>query len=124
LIAGELGFIGANLAHRCLGWAPMSRLRQPRPACGGTLYNIHDIRDSSAPFGDILNFDASSSTYQRDIVFNCAASTCPVVDARLWFDLGAKQRRWVLRRSDASTSGPPWCIGTGTQLGPLSTAGG
>ena len=126
LITGGLGFIGSNLAHRCLELgAQVAIYDNLDPHSGGTLYNIHDIRDSvELHFDDILNFDALvEHIYERDIVFNCAASTShPFSMREPWFDLDANSRGVVnvleaLRRFNKRA--PLVHIGTSTQLGPL-----
>ena len=78
LITGGLGFIGSNLAHRCLELgAEVTIYDCLNPHSGGNLYNIHEIKDSiELLFYDILDFNCiSQSIVGKEIVFNCAAST-------------------------------------------------
>jgi UDP-glucose 4-epimerase len=126
LITGGLGFIGSNLAHRCLELgADVAIYDNLDPHSGGTLYNVEDIRDSlEIHFHDILNFDALVERIcERDIVFNCAASTShPFSMREPWLDLDVNSRGVVnvleaLRRFNKRARLVH--IGTSTQLGPL-----
>lgn len=126
LITGGLGFIGSNLAHRCLALgADVAIYDNLDPHAGGTLYNIHDIKNSiELHFHDLLDFDdLVEHVYQRDIVFNCAASTShPFSMREPWFDLDVNSRGVVnlleaLRRFNNQAKLVH--IGTSTQLGPL-----
>ncbi len=126
LITGGLGFIGSNLAHRCLELgADVAIYDNLDPHSGGTLYNVHDVRDSvKLHFNDLLDFDALvEQVYRCDIVFNCAASTSHAFSMREpWFDLDVNSRGVVnvleaLRRFNKQARLVH--IGTSTQLGPL-----
>lgn len=126
LITGGLGFIGSNLAHRCLELgASVAIYDNLDPHGGGTLFNVHDIRDSiELHFKDLLDFDELvEQVYERDIVFNCAASTShPLSMREPWFDLDVNSRGVVnlleaLRRFNKKAKLVH--IGTSTQLGPL-----
>ncbi len=126
LITGGLGFIGSNLAHRCLeAGAHVTIYDNLDPHAGGTLYNIHDIKSSiELHFQDLLDFDALvKQVYERDIVFNCAASTShPLSMREPWFDLDVNSRGVVnvleaLRRFNKQAKLVH--LGTSTQLGPL-----
>lgn len=126
LITGGLGFIGSNLAHRCLDLgAAVAIYDNLDPHGGGTLYNVHDIRDSiELHFKDLLDFDELvEQVNDRDIVFNCAASTShPLSMREPWFDLDVNSRGVVnlleaLRRFNNKAKLVH--IGTSTQLGPL-----
>lgn len=78
LITGGLGFIGSNLAHKCLELgAEVTIYDCLDPHGGGNIYNVFDIKDSiKFVFSDILHFDQiCSHIVDKDIVFNCAAST-------------------------------------------------
>ena len=91
LITGGLGFIGSNLALKCLELnAEVTIFDILDPRSGGNLYNIHDIKDSvELYFHDILNFDQVSQQIPRkDVIFNCAASTShPFSMKEPWIDL-------------------------------------
>ncbi|MBT5716296.1 MAG: NAD-dependent epimerase/dehydratase family protein, partial [Opitutae bacterium] len=62
LITGGLGFIGSNLAHKCvkLG-AEVTIFDYLDPRSGGNIYNVEGIREKiKLAFHDILNFDQVS----------------------------------------------------------------
>jgi UDP-glucose 4-epimerase len=78
LIFGGLGFIGSNLAHRCLELgANVVIYDSLDPHSGGNLFNVEDIkRDVQMHFHDILDFDPLvHHITNQDIIINCAAST-------------------------------------------------
>ena len=126
LITGGLGFIGSNLAHKCLELgAEVTIYDNLDPRSGGNLYNIHDVQDSiELCFSDILNFDKlSQKIVNRDIVFNCAASTShPFSMREPWIDLDVNSRGVInlletIRRFNREVKFIH--IGTSTQLGKL-----
>lgn len=126
LITGGLGFIGSNLAHRCveLG-AKVSIYDNLDPHSGGNLYSIKCIRDDvQLHFHDLMNFDLlSDHVCDHDIIFNCAASTShPFSMREPWLDLDVNSRAVVnlieaIRRFNITAKLVH--IGTSTQLGPL-----
>ncbi len=78
LIFGGLGFIGSNLAHRCLELgADVFIYDSLDQHSGGNLFNVEDIKkDIQLHFHDILDFDRLvKHITNQDIVINCAAST-------------------------------------------------
>lgn len=78
LIFGGLGFIGSNLAHRCLELGANVLIYDSLdPHSGGNLFNIEDIKkDIQLHFHDILDFDRLvHHITDKDIIINCAAST-------------------------------------------------
>lgn len=78
LITGGLGFIGSNLVLKCLELgAEVTIYDCLDPHSGGNMYNIHDIKDSvNLVLSHILHFDdLCGHIMNKDIVFNCAAST-------------------------------------------------
>ena len=78
IITGGLGFIGSNLAHKCLELgAKVTIFDCLDPRSGGNIHNIQDIYDSvELSFHDILNFDqVTQYVTGKDILFNCASST-------------------------------------------------
>jgi UDP-glucose 4-epimerase len=125
LITGGLGFIGSNLAHRCveLG-ARVTIYDSLDPHSGGNLYNVVDLRDSiDLHFHDLLNFDfLIDHVCNQDIIFNCAASTShPFSMREPWTDLDVNSRGVVnlleaVRRFNRQSKLVH--IGTSTQLGP------
>lgn len=78
LITGGLGFVGSNIAVRCvqLG-AEVTLYDCLDPKSGGNRHNIHDIRnDVRIELNDVRNFEGiSAAVLNKDVVFNCAAYT-------------------------------------------------
>ena len=126
IITGGLGFIGSNLAYRCveLG-AKVTIYDNLDPRSGGNLFNVHDIRDKvELHFHDLLNFDLLiDHIVNQDIIFNCAASTShPFSMREPWIDLDVNSRGVVnlleaVRRFNKQAKLVH--VGTSTQLGPL-----
>lgn len=78
LIFGGLGFIGSNLAHRCLELGAQVLIYDSLDShSGGNLFNVEDIKkDVQLHFHDILDFDRLvHHITNQDIIVNCAAST-------------------------------------------------
>jgi UDP-glucose 4-epimerase len=78
LITGGLGFVGSNLAHRCLELGAQVAIYDCLdPKSGGNMQNIQEIKNSvEVILNDIRNFEGLSACIQRrDIVFSCAAYT-------------------------------------------------
>ena len=78
LILGGLGFIGSNVAHRCLELGARVLIYDSLdPHSGGNLFNIADIRnDVQVHFHDILDFDRLVHHLAgQEVIINCAAST-------------------------------------------------
>lgn len=126
IIAGGLGFIGSNLAHRCLQLgAEVTIYDCLDPRSGGNLYNIHGIKDSvELCYYDILSFDqVSQHIINKDIIFNCAASTShPFSMREPWIDLDVNSRGVInlleaVRRFNREVKFIH--LGTSTQLGKL-----
>lgn len=126
LITGGLGFIGSNLAHKCLELgAQVTIFDCLDPRSGGNLFNIHDIRGTvELVHQDIQDFSSvCQHILDKNIIFNCAASTShPFSMREPWIDLDVNSRGVVnlleaIRRFNRQT-----CfihIGTSTQLGKL-----
>jgi len=126
LITGGLGFIGSNLAHKCLELgAEVTVFDCLDPRSGGNLYNIKDIQDSMEVFfHDILNFDLiSQCVIHKDVIINCAASTShPFSMREPWIDLDVNSRGAInlleaVRRYNRNVKFIH--LGTSTQLGKL-----
>jgi len=126
LITGGLGFIGSNLAHKCLELgAKVTIYDNLDPSSGGNLFNVHDIKnDLELHFHDIMNFDyLVDHVISQEIIFNCAASTShPFSMREPWKDLDVNSRAVVnlieaIRRFNREAKLVH--IGTSTQLGPL-----
>jgi UDP-glucose 4-epimerase len=78
IITGGLGFIGSNLAHRCLELgAEVTVYDCLDPRSGGNMYNVHGIKSHiQIILNDIRNFEGISACIgDKDILFNCAAYT-------------------------------------------------
>jgi UDP-glucose 4-epimerase len=126
LITGGLGFIGSNLAHKCLELgANVTIYDCLDPRSGGNLYNVEDIKGSvELCFHDILDFDQIvQHITDKDIIFNCAASTShPFSMKEPWLDMDVNSRGVInlleaIRRFNKGTRFIH--IGTSTQLGSL-----
>ncbi len=126
LITGGLGFIGSNLSHGCLKLgAKVTIYDNLDPNSGGNLYNVLDIKkDVEICYHDILNFDRLTECISdKDIVFNCAASTShPYSMKEPWMNLDTNSRG-VINLLEASRRFNPGVrfihIGTTTQIGRL-----
>lgn len=126
LITGGLGFIGSNLAHRCLELgASVTVFDCLDPNSGGNLFNINDIKtDIELRLHDILNFDRLAECItDKDILFNCAASTShPFSMREPWLNLDVNSRG-VINLLEAARRYNKTIrfihIGTTTQLGKL-----
>jgi UDP-glucose 4-epimerase len=78
LITGGLGFIGSNLARRCVALgADVTVYDNLDPRSKGNLYNIEDIRSQlTLKMNDIRDFEAvCEAVCGQDLIFNCAALT-------------------------------------------------
>jgi len=78
LITGGLGFIGSNLAHRCVGLgAAVTLCDTLDPRCGGNRANLAGIADLVRSVAvDIRDGEAIAPLVaESDVVFNCAAFT-------------------------------------------------
>jgi UDP-glucose 4-epimerase len=77
-VTGGLGFIGSNIAHRCVGLgARVSIMDNLEPHCGGNLHNLSGIENAVQLLRkDVLNLEALHEAVQgKDIIFHCAALT-------------------------------------------------
>ncbi|HAL45178.1 MAG: hypothetical protein A2Y12_03460 [Planctomycetes bacterium GWF2_42_9] len=126
LITGGLGFIGSNLAHKCLELgAEVTIFDCLDPRSGGNLFNVHDIRDSiELCHQDIQDFSSvSHSILNKNVIFNCAASTShPFSMREPWIDLDVNSRGVVNLLEAIRRFNKQSCfihIGTSTQLGKL-----
>jgi UDP-glucose 4-epimerase len=126
VITGGLGFIGSNLARRCLEMGARVTIYDCLdPHSGGNLYNIHGIEGAvELVFSDILNFDEVARCIgNKDMLFNCAASTShPFSMREPWIDLDVNCRGVInlleaARRFNRDIKFVH--IGTSTQLGAL-----
>ncbi len=123
-ITGGLGFIGSNLAHRCLELGARVTIYDCLdPRSGGNLFNIDDIRqDVELVMGDIRDFDCLSRHVPgHDLVFHCAAYTShpnsmrePLIDV----DVNCKGTLMLLEALRRFNPGARLIyLGTSTQVG-------
>ena len=126
LITGGLGFVGSNLAHRCLELgADVTIYDCLDPHSGGNLYNIHDIKNSvELCHHDIQDFSSIAQYVQdKDVIINCAASTSHAFSMREpWIDSDVNSRGVInlleaVRRFNREARFIH--LGTSTQLGKL-----
>jgi len=126
LITGGLGFIGSNLAHKCLELgADVTIYDCLDPRSGGNLYNVGDIQNAiELCYHDVLNFgQVCQHITNKDIIFNCAASTShPFSMREPWIDLDVNGRGVInlleaIRRFNRDVK--LIHLGTSTQLGRL-----
>ena len=124
LITGGLGFIGSNLAMKCLLLgAKVTIYDCLDPKSGGNMHNISSIRqDVNIILNDIRNFEGMcAAVLNKDLIFNCAAYTShpgamrePLVD----IDVNCKG---VINLLEAARRFNPAVkivhIGTSTQIG-------
>jgi UDP-glucose 4-epimerase len=78
LITGGLGFIGSNLAHRCVELGAKVTLYDfLDPRSGGNMANVREIeRDIELIANDLRNSEGvSAAVRHKDVIFNCAAYT-------------------------------------------------
>ena len=126
LITGGLGFIGSNLAEKCLRLGAKVTLYDNLDSnSGGNLYNISDFKNEvNLIIGDILNYDSLAQLIiNSDIIINCAASTShPFSMREPWINLDINSRGVInileiIRRFNKEVKFVH--IGTSTQLGKL-----
>jgi UDP-glucose 4-epimerase len=129
LITGGLGFIGSNLAHRCLDLgADVTIYDCLDPRSGGNMHNVREIESSvEIVLNDIRSFEGLSGAMRRqDVVFSCAAYTShpnsmrdPLVD----IDVNCKG---VINILEAARRFNPAVkivhVGTSTQIGRMRHA--
>ena len=126
LITGGLGFIGSNLARKCLELgAKVTIFDCLDPRSGGNMYNVEGIANSiEIIYHNILSFDqVSESISNKDIIFNCASSTSHAFSMREpWIDLDVNSKGVInlleaIRRFNSNVKFVH--LGTSTQLGKL-----
>lgn len=126
-ITGGLGFIGSNVAHRCLELgAEVTVYDCLDPRSGGNMYNLHGIEDSvRIVVNDIRSMEGLGSCIRgQEILINCAAYTShpnsmkePIID----MDVNCKGTISLLesvRRFNPEIKFVH--VGTSTQIGKMS----
>lgn len=126
LITGGLGFIGSNLAHKCLEMgADLTLYDSLATNSGGNIFNIKEIKDHvKIIYSDILDFnEVVHAIHDKDIVFNCAASTShPQSMNQPFLDLDVNSKGLLILLDTAKRFNREVKfihIGTSTQLGSL-----
>jgi UDP-glucose 4-epimerase len=126
LITGGLGFIGSNLAKRCLELGINVTIYDNLDRnSGGNLFNIEPFRKNiELVIGDITNYDyLMQSIIDKDLIINCAASTShPYSMREPWINLDVNSRGVInileaIRQVNRDAMFVH--IGTTTQLGSL-----
>jgi UDP-glucose 4-epimerase len=126
LVTGGLGFIGSNIAHRCMELgAQVTVYDCLDPRSGGNMFNIQSIKNDNRfklILNDIRNFEGvSAAVINQDIIFSCAAFTShpnsmkePFVD----IDVNCKGIMNLLEASKRFNKEVKFVqIGTSTQIG-------
>ncbi|MCD6024349.1 MAG: hypothetical protein K0Q91_1265 [Fibrobacteria bacterium] len=124
LITGGLGFIGSNLAHRCLELGAAVTLYDCLdPRSGGNMRNVQEIQgDVRLVLNDLRNFEGvCAAVLDQDVIFNCAAYTShpnsmkePYIDV----DVNCKGVLNVLEAMRRFNPGGKLVhVGTSTQIG-------
>jgi UDP-glucose 4-epimerase len=126
LITGGLGFIGSNLAHKCLELGAIVTIYDSLAVnSGGNIFNIEGIKkDVKMIFSDILDFnEVVHAIYDKDFIFNCAASTShPLSMHQPFLDLDVNSKGLLILLDSAKRFNKKIKfihIGTSTQLGNL-----
>jgi UDP-glucose 4-epimerase len=124
LVTGGLGFIGSNLARRCVALgAHVTVYDCLDPRSGGNMYNVLDVEsDLEIVLNDLRNFEGlSAAVRKQDVLFNCAAYTShpnsmtdPIVDIEV-------NCKGVVHLLEAAKRFSPEAkivhVGTSTQIG-------
>jgi UDP-glucose 4-epimerase len=124
LITGGLGFIGSNVAHRCveLG-AGVTIYDSLDPRSGGNMQNVAGIEKAVEIItSDLRNFEAISAAIRhKDIVFHCAAYTShpqSMTDPLTDIEVNCKGTIHVLEAARRFNSNVKIVhVGTSTQIG-------
>ncbi len=123
---GGLGFIGSNLAHKCvkLG-AKVTIFDCLDPRSGGNRYNTNGITESiQLIYHNILDFDqVSQAVLGKNIIFNCASSTSHSFSMQEpWIDADVNSKGMINLLEAVRRFNPKVKLvhlGTSTQLGKL-----
>ncbi len=129
LITGGLGFIGSNLARRCLELgAEITIYDCLDPRSGGNIFSVRDIEKSvHIVLNDIRNFEGVNACIRgHTILFNCAAYTShpnSMKDPLIDIDVNCKG---VINLLEAARRFNPEMkivhVGTSTQIGRMHTS--
>jgi UDP-glucose 4-epimerase len=126
LITGGLGFIGSNLAHRCLqAGARVTIYDCLDPRSGGHMLNVREIQDDlQIVLNDVRNFEGLCACIRgQEVVFNCAAYTShpnSMKEPQIDIDVNCKG---AINLLEAARRFNPECkivhVGTSTQIGKM-----
>lgn len=126
LVTGGLGFIGSNLARRCLAQgAKVTVYDSLDSRAAGNLYNVHDIRaDLHLISSDIRDFsDVSEAVKNQDVIFNCAAFSSHPMSMReplIDIDVNCKGLLYLLEATRQFNFNAKFVqVGTSTQIGKM-----
>jgi UDP-glucose 4-epimerase len=124
IVTGGLGFIGSNLAIKCLEeGAEVTIFDTLDNHSGGNIYNIQRVKDSvKVIVNDIRNFEGiCSAVIQQDYLFNCAAYTShpnSMKDPLLDIDVNCNGTVNILEAARRFNQGLKIVhVGTSTQIG-------
>ncbi|NCN98867.1 NAD-dependent epimerase [Candidatus Pacearchaeota archaeon CG10_big_fil_rev_8_21_14_0_10_35_219] len=128
LITGGLGFIGSNLAKKCLELgADVTILDNLMDDTGSNLFNIEEIKEKIEFIrGDIRDRDLMEEVVKnKDIIFNLAAQVSPVLSMEnpyLDIDINCKGQITVLEACRKNNPGVKIIYsGTRTQTGAVKS---
>jgi len=124
LITGGLGFVGSNLARRCLQLgATVTVYDCLDPRSGGNLHNVVDIdEDIDIIVNDIRNLESVCRAVRRqDILFHCAGYTShpnSMKDPLMDIEVNCKGTINILEAARRfNPDAKIVCVGTSTQIG-------
>ena len=125
-ITGGVGFIGSNLAKKCVELGMEVTIYDILdPNSGGNLFNIASFKDDiNLVLGDIIDFDyLIRNIIDKDIIVNCAASTShpySMIEPLSNLDVNSRGVVSILEAIKRVNKLAKFIhIGTTTQLGPL-----
>jgi UDP-glucose 4-epimerase len=126
LVTGGLGFIGSNLARRCLErGAKVTVYDNLDSRAAGNAYNVHDIRSELKLVSkDIRDFeDVCEAVRNQDLIFNCAAFSSHPMSMReplIDIDVNCKGLLNLLEATRQINADAKLVqIGTSTQIGKM-----
>lgn len=126
IVTGGLGFIGSNLAIRCLEeGAEVTIYDTLDNHSGGNIYNINTVKDSvKIIVNDIRNFEGlCTAIIDQDFLFNCAAYTShpnSMKDPLLDIDVNCKGTISILEAARRFNHDLKIVhVGTSTQIGKM-----